>query len=177
VGGPADPPNTFTDFDSFKTYNQFYGGQIGGRLNWTCDHFDLELIGKVALGATQELVVINGVSTVTAPGSAPVTNPGGLLAEPTNSGRFFHSSFAAVPEFGLNVGYKLTEQLRVNVGYSFLYWSAVARPGDQIDRTVSASQVARDPTFGSSPADRPVFQLHENSFWAHGLKCGLEWQF
>jgi hypothetical protein len=178
AGGAADPPNSVTDFDSFKTSNKFYGGQIGGRFTWHGDRFDVGVLGKLALGATQELIFINGVSALNTPGAPPTTNPGGLLAEPSNINRYYHSNIELIPEVGIDLGYRVTPQLRITLGYSVLYWSRVARPGNQIDRVVSAGQVARDPTFGTSTGDnRPVFQLRESDFWAQGLNFGLEFQY
>ena len=179
LGAAADPPNVYSDFDGFKIYNRFYGGQIGGRFDWHSDRFDLGLVGKLALGSTQELVFINGTSSLSSSGNTPVTNPGGLLTQPSNSGRFFHSNFGVIPELGIDLGYRVAPYLRLAFGYNFLYWNRVARPGDQIDRVVSASQVARDPTFGAGPGGdlRPVFQPRESSFWAQGLTFGIEFQF
>ncbi len=177
LGAAADPPNSFSDFDSFKVYNRFYGGQIGGRFTWRRGRFDLGLLGKLALGSTQELMFVNGFSALNSPGTAATTNPGGLLTQPTNLGRFYHSSFGVIPELGLNLGYCITPQCKVTCGYTFLYWNRVARPGNQIDRVVSASQVARDPGFGTAPGTQPVVQFHESAFWAQGINFGLEFQF
>jgi hypothetical protein len=179
MGGPGDPPNLLTDYDSFQTVNRFYGGQIGGRFTWRSDRFDVGVVGKLALGATQELVIINGVSALNTPGMPPTTNPGGLLAEPSNIGRISRTTFEVIPEVGLDLGYQVTPQFRVSLGYTFLYWSRVARPGNQIDRTVSAGQVARDPTFGNTAGDlRPLLvQPRESDFWAQGLSFGMEFQY
>jgi hypothetical protein len=177
AGGAADPPSSFTDFDSFRTSNKFYGGQIGGRWTWHVDRFDLGLLGKVAVGSTRELVVINGISAVNMPGVALTTNPGGLLAQPSNIGSYSHNTFEAIPELGLDLSYQVTPQFRVSLGYSILYWNQVARPGNQIDRVVSASQVTRDPTFGTAQPDRPFFQLSESAFWAQGVNFGMEFRY
>jgi hypothetical protein len=177
LGAAADPPNSYTDFDSFRTSNKFYGGQIGGRFTWRTARFDLGVVGKLALGSTQELVFINGVSALNTPGSPPTTNPGGLLTQPTNIGRYYHSSFEVIPEVGIDLGYWVTPQWRLSLGYSFLYWDRVARPGNQIDRTVSASQVARDPTFGTGEGDRPVFLFRQSAFWAQGVNFGVEFRY
>jgi hypothetical protein len=179
LGAAADPPNAYSDYDAFKIYNRFYGGQIGGRFVWRAERFDVGLVGKLALGATQELVMVNGVSTLTNPGNPAVTNPGGLLVQPSNMGRFFHSSFGVLPELEVNLGYWVTPGCRLSFGYNFLYWSGVARPGDQLDRTVSASQVARDPNFNPNAGGdlRPVFQPHESGFWAQGMNFGVEFRF
>ena len=177
MGQAADPPSTLTESDYFLVRNKFYGGQVGGQIGWRSERLSLDGTGKLGLGTTQEFFFINGLTTVNSAGTVS-TNPGGLLAQPSNMGRHFHSSFAVVPELGLTAGYQLSQQFKATMGYNLLYWSKVARPGDQIDRTVNPTQVARDSNFGNGAADlRPIFQVHETDFWAQGLTFGLEFQY
>src|SRR5262249_31394543 len=74
--------------DSFNTRNQFYGGQIGGRLAVQRDRFFLDINGGVALGSTHQVVDIQG--SITQAGPNPLvppglgTFPGGLFAQSTN---------------------------------------------------------------------------------------------
>src|SRR5262249_43914626 len=119
--------------DEFGTHNRFYGGPIGARAAANTGRVFVNVVGKVALGGTEQTVGINGTTVITPAGGARSAQPGGLLALPTNSGRFERSEFTVVPEVGLNVGLQVTNHLRAYVGYNFLYWSSVARPGDQID--------------------------------------------
>ena len=64
------------------------------------------------------------------------------------------------------------------VGYNFLYWSNVARPRDQIARTVNFTQVSIDPTFGPlNGAARPVPMPHLTDFWAQGINFGIQFQY
>jgi hypothetical protein len=178
LAGPADPPNSLTILDRFHTYNRFYGGQVGGRAAWHGDWIDLGVTGKLALGSTQRLALIDGFTNLNTPGMSPTTNVGGILVQPSNSGRFFQSSFGVIPEFGLDAGCWLTSQLRVSLGYEFLYWSRVARPGNQIDTNVNPAQVPRDPNFGNGLGDaRPAFQFRQNTFWAQGFHLGLGFQY
>ena len=100
----------------------------------------------------------------------------GLLAQPTNVGRTKHSSFAAVPEVGLKIGYQFTDHLRVTVGYDFLYWSRVARPGQQIDTLVNTSQLLRQGGAAVVPAN-PARIFHDTDYWAQGINLGLEFNF
>ena len=60
------------------------------------------------------------------------TIPGGLLAQMSNIEEFQRDDFPVVPELGVTLGYQLTSSLRLLLGHSFIYWSRVARPGDQI---------------------------------------------
>ena len=83
--------------------------------------------------------------------------------------------FAVVPEVGLNVGYDITPRLRVFAGYSLIFWSNVARPGPQIDRSLDINQI---PDFPGGPAAsevRPAQQSNFQSIWIHGeLRCRIQ---
>jgi hypothetical protein len=70
----------------------------------------------------------------------PQRFPGGYFAQPTNIGDFHRAVFAVVPEIGLNVGYDLTGWMTAFFGYTFLYTNNVARPGNQIDRSINPIQ-------------------------------------
>ena len=59
------------------------------------------------------------------------------------------------------------------VGYSFIYWSNVSRPGDQIDLNVSPSQF---PPYDET-ATMPAFVQHTTDFWAQGINVGLDYRF
>ena len=98
--------------------------------------------GKVALGDMQQQTRINGVlASNDFNGLGPVqTFPGGYFALPTNSGTYTRDRFAVVPEANLSVGYQVNRVISVFAGYSFLYLSNVARPGEQIDRVINPSQ-------------------------------------
>ncbi len=177
-GAPGQPPSAIIVNDHFGTRNQFYGGQVGllyevrkGR--WYCD-----LLGKVALGGTHQEVTIDGSTTFIPAGSPAIVQPGGLLAQRSNIGHYSRSQFSVVPEIGFKLGYQLMPRLRMFVGYNFLYWNNVVRPGDQIDRMVNTSQIPS--IFGPGqlvgPA-RPSFTFRQTDFWTHGVSFGLEWRF
>jgi hypothetical protein len=164
--------------DSFGTHNNFWGGQLGAELELRQARWFLDLLGKVALGNTHEVVNINGNTTFFVPGSPPSVQSGGLLALPTNIGHFSRDRFAVVPEVGVKLGYQATERLRLFVAYSFLYISDVARPGHQIDRVVNVSQLPTQFGPGSlvgSPS--PIVLLKGTDFWAQGISFGLEFRF
>lgn len=173
------PPSRLADFDSFHTSNKFYGGQIGGRFDWRSGRFHANVLTKLALGTTQEIVTINGSTSVITPGAASVTAPGGILAQPTNIGRYYRSEFGVVPEIGLNLGYQVTQHIEVLMGYSFLYWNSVVRPGNTIDRTVNASQIPSDQGFtpGAAVPARPAFGFNSSDFWAQGINFGLAFRY
>ena len=149
-----NPPGSVTTLDSFHTSNTFYGGQVGGRFDFNLGRVTLDVFGKVALVATQSATTINGFSTFVMPGSPTVTAPGGIFALPTNMGQHSSSAFSVIPEGGINLGVRLTSFLEAKVGYSFLYWNNVQRPGNQIDRTVNPQFIPTDQGFGPGPAGR-----------------------
>jgi hypothetical protein len=165
--------------DQFDARNFFYGGQVGVDTDFRYGKWSVELLTKVAVGETHEIVGIGGSRTLFAPsaGSA-ITSPGGLLALGTNSGRFTRDRFAVLPEGNFNVGYQLSCHIRATVGYSFLYLSEVARPGDQIDRVINQTQIPSTAGAGTlvGPA-RPAFSFKGTDLWAQGVNFGFEFRF
>ena len=71
-----------------------------------------------------------------------------MLTQSGNIGRHYRSRFAVVPEVGVEAGVPISERLKFQMGYTFLYWSDVVRPGDTIDRTVNRFAVLTDQNFG-----------------------------
>ena len=161
--------------DSFNADNNFYGGQLGTVLAIKRGPWSLDWTTKVALGSTHQSVHIAGseVDTSLSTGQQVSFNSG-LLALPSNSGRFSRSVFAVVPEVGVNIGYQVCPNLRLFIGYSFIYWSNVARPGAQIDTTLNTTQQSGGTLIG--PA-RPAFAFHSSDFWAQGINFGLELRY
>jgi hypothetical protein len=168
----------FTSMDSFQTRSDFYGGQVGLKGEYNMGRWSIGMVGKLALGDTYQAVAINGSSTSAPPGGGKATTSvGGLFAQNTNIGTYSASNFSVAPEININLSYQLTQHIRIFGGYSILYWSNVARAGNQIDYTVNSTQIA---TGGSStllgPA-RPAFIMHESGFWANGINIGLEFRW
>src|SRR5438309_1388204 len=81
--------------------------------------WSLDLLGKLALGTTHEVVNIKGDTTLNLPGGVSLVEPGGLLAQPTNIGHYSADRFAVVPELGLKLGYQVTAHMRLTAGYTF----------------------------------------------------------
>jgi hypothetical protein len=178
VGASVAPGSSVADFDGFRTRNHFNGGQIGARWQQVIGPLEVGVTGKVALGATTTRVEIDGATTLNTPGAAPVTVPGGILAQVGNIGTHSHSEFSVVPEVGVNVGWRITDYLTANVGYTFLYWTHVARPGAQIDPRVNPFVVPSDQNFGTGPtAGHPLFGLRTSDFWAQGINFGVTLRF
>jgi hypothetical protein len=204
LGKPFAAPASEQTDDEFHGRNEFFGGQVGLRTEYFCNHFFLAASTKVAVGETYEVLDVVGISTlvpppvtVPAPPRPPVlpggtpavgrphlrrppprTAAGGLYALPTNSGHFTNPEFGLAPEGQLQAGILLTRWMRVSAGYDLLYWSRVFRPGEQVDLTVSRQQVPTDPNYkagAAAPSPRPL--ANPSDFWAQGLTLGLEFNF
>jgi hypothetical protein len=161
--------------DSFKTTDNFYGGQLGTNLEWKRGPWTLDVRAKVALGTTNQKASIAGSELDTSLNSGQqVSFNSGLLALPSNIGSFNRNVFSVVPEVGMNLSYQLCPNWRLFVGYNFLYWNNVARPGAVIDTVVNTTQQSGGTLTG--PA-RPAFAFHNTDYWAHGVNFGLELRY
>ena len=161
--------------DVFHTRNHFYGAQVGGRAEYTVGNLTASVLAKVAVGGTQQRVSIAGNSSIVYQGVAMASVPGGVYAVASNSGVQHGSDFSVVPEVGVNVGYQVNDWLRAQVGYTFLYWSSVVRPGDQIDRNIDGRQIpllSQQPVTGM-PAMQPIPRFERTDFWVQGVNFSL----
>jgi len=163
-------------YDRFGADNDFFGGQIGLRSEWTHNRCTLGLTAKVALGNVHESTLVRGRTTVD---TAPATDvPAGLFALASNSGRASRNEFAVVPEIGAKVGVRVSEHFTIYGGYNFFYWSNVARPGAQIDRNLNPNLIPTSTTFGAPGGPRqPVRSFTTDDYWAHGMIWGVEFRY
>ncbi len=163
--------------DAFKAHNSFYGGQIGAKTVFNLGAWVIDVRYQLALGVTREELDIEGSSVrrSTQLGGFSEGVPGGMLAQVSNIGRRSSNSFAVVPSVELKLGYDFSSNLRVHAGYSFLYWSSVMRPGEQIDRIIDPALV---PTFEAfvpgTISNRPMAPANKSDFWAQGVNFGFE---
>ena len=166
------------EFDLFKTQNEFNGAEIGVVTEMQRQCWTAELSMKLALGNNYTRVTIDGQTTSTIPvaGGSPIvsTRHSGLLAQQTNIGVHDSNEFAIVPELGATISYQLTCHLRATLGYTFMYWDNVARPGDQIDQNLNLTQLTSS---GLSGAAVPKFVRVDSDFWAQGINLGLDYRF
>jgi hypothetical protein len=171
------PSGSVTVTDDFVTRNRFYGGQLGAEAAFRHGRWFIDVRGKLALGALNRIVAIDGTTAFTTAERTTVV-PGGLFAQPTNIGRHSDTEFGVVPEVGFRAGCQITGYLRVYVGYSLIYLARdVVQPGDQIDRAVNVNQI---PALGVAPLvgdQRPAFASKNTDWWAQGLHFGLELDF
>ncbi len=162
--------------DRFHTSNTFHGVQVGiaGEYRFW-DRWFVSGTGKASLGYIDQASEMSGATTVTVPGQAPVQNVGGLYALSSNIGHTSHWDALIVPEVNANLGYQLSKNLRVRVGYNFLYIGSVARPGSILDTTVNPALIP--PATGNPLPVRPAFQEIRPDYFLHGVSGGVEVRF
>lgn len=172
----SENPGSFVVNDSFKTTNIFNGVELGTSSFNYRGRWSLELLMKMALGNTQQQVDIQGYTTTTQSGST-TTDEGGLLAQRTNIGQYSRNQMSIIPQLGANVGYQLTPRLRALLGYTFFYWSNVARAGNQIDFDVNSRLLPNDTRPPAGDMSHPRFVYQTTDFWAQGLNAGLDYRW
>src|SRR5262249_3319579 len=169
--GVAAASGTVTDH--FGTVNNFYGWPFGFIAEQHCGRWSVDGVSKVALGVTNSQSNVYGSQNLVING-IPVPSSGGLLALNSNSGIHSGSAFSVLPEVGINLGYQITPHLKLFVGYSFLYWSNVVRPGEQVDPRIDAAHI---PNFLNPPVapttNNPAPRFVRTDYWAQGINFGL----
>jgi hypothetical protein len=158
--------------DRFASRNLFLGGQLGldGEIHygrWYADAW-----GKIGLGDNHEQVRIGGTTLLTGPAGSQTALPGGIFAQPSNIGHYSRDELTWLPEVGLQFGCQVAHHTRIYAGYDFLYLPSVARPGDQLDRTVAPGQA-----LSGASANRPAFAFQNSDAWVQGVTMGLEFRY
>jgi hypothetical protein len=176
-GLPAGAPATLAITDSFDTRNNFYGGQLGAQASLNLKNVTLTAMGKIALGAMQQQALINGQTGLSLADQPVASTTGGLLALPSNMGKFNVYQFAVVPEGAVNISVQLTDKIHIHAGYTFLYLNNVVRPGNQIDRVIDPTQLPSSQSFTGGAAAHPAFDFQRTEFWVHGVTAGLGFTF
>ena len=173
-------PDSLAIRDTFGTRNRFYGGQVGLRGSVRRGRLLVDVTGKVAFGDINQVIKIGGRTTLVTPEGIAGIAPGGVLALPSNMGRHGDADFAYIPEAILRASMQITPRLSAHVGYTILYWDNVVRPGDQINRAISLTQVPSSLQFGTGTGDlrlEPRRPRNDSHFWAQGLSLGLAFRY
>lgn len=177
IGAPLPAASALYVSDQFSADNAFYGGQAGVSYTLGYGRFSVDLVGKIALGVTNQSISIGGgTSAVIPPNTAQqVIIPGGLLAVRTNAGNLSQNEFGFVPEGRIQANFKVNKYVSLYAGYTIIYWNSVARAAEQIDRTVNPTQVPSNAAFQNAvvgPA-RPTGVIQTSSMWAQGVNVGV----
>jgi|GEM_PF-751140 hypothetical protein len=176
----GDPYSFYNTFDEFTTNNNFYGAQVGVRGSYDPNRFlFVNATTKLAVGDMFENVNVNG-GTFTNNGGGFSSANGGYLTGPSNIGSMTRNQLAVIPEMNLNFGIRLRPWASIIVGYTFLYVSSVARPGEQIDHVINPqNSPAISGNFSGNTAipANPSLSVSNTSYWAQGLNIALEFRF
>lgn len=173
VSNNSTVDTTVSMFDQFATSNEFHGGVLGLNIQRTFCCYTLDILAKCAFGDMRQTTTING-GTTTVTGAGTTVDNFGLFAQSTNIGTLVNNQFCVVPEVNVNIGYYICPCLKLYGGYTFIYWSSVARPGDQMDRLINTTFQGPLPVGDPRPAHTSV--LSHNT-WVHGVNVGLEYRF
>lgn len=171
-GGGLLAPTLRESTDIFDVRNDFHGGEVGLSLEMFRSRWAFEVMAKVGLGNNHQVVTIDGNTQITSLGSTAI-EPGGLLALPTNIGRYTRDAFMAIPEGSVTARYAIRENLELGVGFRILYLDDVARPGQQIDTTINDSQIG-GPLVGEA---RPTHVFRSADMLLRGIDVSLEYRW
>jgi hypothetical protein len=158
-------------FDHFGTRNTFNGMDLGTTWQFRQNRWSFDFLGRLGLGGTQQKVRIAGATTFNPAVNGQSTYPGGLLTQTSNIGNYQRDVFSMVPEIGLTAGYQLRPRLRLTAGYTLMFWTGVARPGDQIDTSVNPNLLP--PPIGGGPAS-PAYNNRSTTLTVQGFNVGMD---
>src|ERR1043165_1996294 len=170
----TNPTTDLFMHDAFATRNEFYGGQVGVRVAWQGDYLGADVTGKLGIGATRQTIDVQGFSTQMGPGGPNGVFPGGFYTQPSNIGRTTANQFSLIPAIEAKFFVQITQHLRIFVGYDFLYWNRVVRPGNQVDRNINLTQSVALGGGALNGQASPMPLLNRSDFWTQGVNVGLE---
>jgi hypothetical protein len=166
---------TVATSDRITAENLFHGVDFGARAELFADRWSVQLLTKLAVGEVHRTIGIYGTQKTTVPGVPPTTLMGGFLALSSNSGVFGSTDWVFAPEAGINVGYDINANVRVHLGYSFLYWTDVARATNQVNLQINPA-LFPPPQAGATPS-QPSFSLQKSDIWVQSVNLGVELRF
>jgi hypothetical protein len=170
----GDPGIHTIILDEFTTFNRYYGAQIGLESDLRLGPVYLTITSKVGAGQTRQTLIVKGGTAVweLGPDRRTVDPTKGFLAQSTNIGRYRRNTFSWMPEMTVRLGADLNPWVSVWMGYNFLWWTDVLRPGDQVDTTINPQPTGVDAPFTGRDA-RPAVFLKHTDVWAQGLSFGF----
>jgi hypothetical protein len=172
---PTDPtnPDRFGEIqieDSFSTWNEFHGVDLGIEARFPCGPVELELLAKLAVGNVHQILTISGNRLAIRPEDGDPNTPQvvaqgyGFLATSSTVGRYAANHFGVVPEIGLTLRWPVSCSFSITLGYTLIALPNVLRTGDQID-------TALDPSHTIPGAGAP---LNDSTVWIQGINLGVE---
>ena len=94
-----------------------------------------------------------------------------------NAGRYLRDQFSYMHDVGVKFFYVPLPNLKLSIGYALMYWSTVARAGDQVDFAVDSRLFPQNANPTHPSATNPVFPFRNSGYVAHGLTLGAEFTF
>ena len=177
LNATAPQAGRFAITDQFRTNNRFNGIDLGWVYRETRGIWVLDTMLRMGVGMTRQRVSIEGSTVISGSGIDDGTFEGGLLTQTgTNIGSHKRDEFSIIPELNINLGCQLTDNWKAYIGYNFLYWSNVVRPGEHIDRQVNPNFLPPPETPIAGPRV-PGFAFDATDYWAHGINLGLEYRW
>lgn len=171
---PAGVPagTAFTVSDNFRTVNQFHGADLGLSGRMYSGPLFVDAMVRLGIGGTVRTLTADGVTVLGRPGQSPAPNSGGLLVPP---GGLHHTdtAFSLVPDLRLNLGYRVSNNLEMFVGYNIFWWTNVIRAGEQISPLVNPAQLP--PVTAAAP--RPITPVSDTTIWVQGISFGILGRF
>ena len=162
--------------DDFGVNNQFHGVDLGLRPRFVWDSLTLDLLAKVSIGDMYQEASVIGAQVITVPGTTALQRPGGVLALGTNNGSYRSNVLAVIPEFGATLGWRITSNVQIRLGYSVLMLNQVARVGDEVNTTVNSNRFpGLNPPGGG--INEPAFSFNRNNTWINGATLGIEFSY
>jgi hypothetical protein len=165
---PVDATNfqtVFTNIDQFHAANTFNGTEIGLDTEICRGRWSLDLLGKVALGLNTQDIRLFGLV------ASDASETGGGINVAAATEELSINRFSWMPEFVATAGFQLNDHVKLTAAYDIIYWSQVARAGNQI-----AFDTRTGLPFGPQPALTPA-AVKEGDFWAEGFRLGGEISF
>jgi len=166
--------------DHFSAKNTFYGAQVGLNSRFVSTRrLTFDGLLKFAVGGISQRVDIRGSNTLIRPNGVVDTQAVGLWAQPSNIGSYSKGKFAVLPEFGLTLGYNITERLGLTFGYSAMYVSNVVRVNTVVNTQVNPTTIRylTDPNTPVTPAPNPTYRFNDTGMWIDGWNFGVRWEF
>lgn len=179
---PSFPADVYRTIDHFRAENHFYGGQFGAKIEYACGCLFADVQAMLAVGTMHQKSAIKGkLLTNDFNGLGPVEPfKGGYFTMPSNIKTRKTECFAIIPELCVHIGYRVSERLKLQIGYTFLCATNVLRPGKEIDNQINPTQSA---ALSNTPNPiligeaKPKSSMKSVNFYAHGLNAGFNLSF
>ncbi|QDT06328.1 hypothetical protein K227x_47370 [Rubripirellula lacrimiformis] len=168
-GNPAGTRRTFSD--RFNAENEFNGGQLGFDMVMHRGRWTVQSLTKVHLGNMDQRVSAAGDYTRQIP-AGPLTSGSGGVLTAGNQFSTDRSVFAFAPEANFKLAYAFRPNVKLTVGYSFLYFDNVALASDAINRNVSGTT-----DIGTGAGSNTLVDFEDSSLWVHGIDLGFAIDF